>query len=343
MRRPDSDRDRRRRRSCSCSAFRSRGIKLHRLHHAVAAAERSSSRQVDEIVRTRVRDRSEPVGLCGRQRSAGARPSVRGLRARRLGSLPGRPNVATAGPRRNREPGGIDVGTRAGGTRTAGQRLVADMRAAAVEISGARRRRDAPRSSTRSRACSQPPVRARHPRRVDAPRALPDDRSVLLPLKAIVLNLLTITAVFGVLVWIFQDGRLEGCSATRARAASSRCTRSSSPRSPSRSRPTTGSSCSAGSKRPATAASTTETAVAFGLERTGGSCRPRRCSSSSRSARSAPRGSSSIKEVGLGTGLAVLLDATIVRALLVPSLMCLFGRWNWWAPALRPALARIRR
>ena len=39
-----------------------------------------------------------------------------------------------------------------------------------------------------------------------------------------------------------------------------------------------------------------------------------------------------IKELGVGTALAVLIDATIVRALLVPSLMALLGRWNWWAP-----------
>ena len=40
-----------------------------------------------------------------------------------------------------------------------------------------------------------------------------------------------------------------------------------------------------------------------------------------------------IKELGIGTALAVALDATIVRALLVPSLMALLGKWNWWAPA----------
>jgi uncharacterized membrane protein YdfJ with MMPL/SSD domain len=39
-----------------------------------------------------------------------------------------------------------------------------------------------------------------------------------------------------------------------------------------------------------------------------------------------------IKELGLGTALAVLIDASIVRALLVPSLMELLGSWNWWAP-----------
>ena len=40
-----------------------------------------------------------------------------------------------------------------------------------------------------------------------------------------------------------------------------------------------------------------------------------------------------IKELGFGTALAVLIDATIIRALLVPSLMELLGEWNWWAPA----------
>ena len=39
-----------------------------------------------------------------------------------------------------------------------------------------------------------------------------------------------------------------------------------------------------------------------------------------------------IKQNGVGTALAVLIDATIIRALLVPSLMELLGRWNWWAP-----------
>jgi uncharacterized membrane protein YdfJ with MMPL/SSD domain len=40
-----------------------------------------------------------------------------------------------------------------------------------------------------------------------------------------------------------------------------------------------------------------------------------------------------IKQNGVGTALAVLIDASIIRALLVPSLMELLGKWNWWAPA----------
>jgi uncharacterized membrane protein YdfJ with MMPL/SSD domain len=38
------------------------------------------------------------------------------------------------------------------------------------------------------------------------------------------------------------------------------------------------------------------------------------------------------KEMGLGMTVAVLVDATIVRALLVPATMRLLGRWNWWLP-----------
>ena len=39
-----------------------------------------------------------------------------------------------------------------------------------------------------------------------------------------------------------------------------------------------------------------------------------------------------IKEIGVGAVVAVLVDAFVVRALLVPSLMGLLGRWNWWSP-----------
>lgn len=42
----------------------------------------------------------------------------------------------------------------------------------------------------------------------------------------------------------------------------------------------------------------------------------------------------------LGTAVAVLVDATVVRATLVPALVHLFGRWNWWAPV---RLRRMRR
>src|ERR671939_335495 len=48
-----------------------------------------------------------------------------------------------------------------------------------------------------------------------------------------------------------------------------------------------------------------------------------------------------LQEFGLGLAVAILVDATIVRALLVPSLMALFGRYNWWLPARIARLVRV--
>ena len=49
-----------------------------------------------------------------------------------------------------------------------------------------------------------------------------------------------------------------------------------------------------------------------------------------------------IKLLGVGMAVAVIVDATIVRTLLVPATMTLMGRWNWWSPApLRRLHARF--
>lgn len=45
-----------------------------------------------------------------------------------------------------------------------------------------------------------------------------------------------------------------------------------------------------------------------------------------------------IKMLGTGLAAGILLDATVVRMLLVPALVVLFGKWNWWLPA---PLARV--
>ena len=50
-----------------------------------------------------------------------------------------------------------------------------------------------------------------------------------------------------------------------------------------------------------------------------------------------------LQEFGAGLAFAILLDATIVRAILVPSLMALFGRWNWWLPTLPLRASRAAR
>jgi uncharacterized membrane protein YdfJ with MMPL/SSD domain len=49
-----------------------------------------------------------------------------------------------------------------------------------------------------------------------------------------------------------------------------------------------------------------------------------------------------LQEFGLGLAVAIFVDATIVRALLVPSLMAVFGRWNWWLPEPLAKLVRAR-
>jgi RND superfamily putative drug exporter len=48
-----------------------------------------------------------------------------------------------------------------------------------------------------------------------------------------------------------------------------------------------------------------------------------------------------LQEFGLGLAVAILVDATIVRVLLVPSLMALFGRWNWWLPSRVARVVRV--
>jgi RND superfamily putative drug exporter len=49
-------------------------------------------------------------------------------------------------------------------------------------------------------------------------------------------------------------------------------------------------------------------------------------------------GAPALKELGVGLAVAILLDATLVRLLIVPAAMRLLGGWNWWMPA---PLARL--
>jgi putative drug exporter of the RND superfamily len=49
-----------------------------------------------------------------------------------------------------------------------------------------------------------------------------------------------------------------------------------------------------------------------------------------------------LQEFGMGLAVAIFVDATIVRAILVPALMALFGRWNWWLPPTFARAVRVR-
>jgi RND superfamily putative drug exporter len=156
--------------------------------------------------------------------------------------------------------------------------------------------------------------------------------SVILPLKALVMNALTISAAFGMLVFVFQDGRLEGLLGYTTQGALES------------SQPVVlfavafGLSTDYGVfllsriKEARDSGVPDREAVAVGLERTGRIVTAAALLFCVAIGAFATSRIVFIKEVGLGTAFAVLIDATIVRALLVPSLMELLGRWNWWAP-----------
>jgi RND superfamily putative drug exporter len=163
-------------------------------------------------------------------------------------------------------------------------------------------------------------------------------RSVLLPLKAVAMNLLSVGAAYGALVAVFQWGWLDGLLGVHSQGHLDALT------------------------------PPLVLAVVFGLsmdyevflltrvrERWQATGQPRRAvaeglASSARTITSAALimasvfavfvGTSipSIQEIGLGNAVAVAIDATLVRLVLVPATMELLGKWNWWLP--RP-LARV--
>ena len=143
--------------------------------------------------------------------------------------------------------------------------------------------------------------------------------SVLVPVKALVLNLLSLTATFGAMVWIFQDGHLSGLldfTANRHHRhhhADPACSAS-----PSGCRWTTRCSCSPGSRRSTTAPATTSPSVAVGLERTGRIVTAAAVLLAIVFVAFATSQVSFIKLFGIGLALAVLVDATLIRAALVP-------------------------
>jgi len=165
-------------------------------------------------------------------------------------------------------------------------------------------------------------------------------RSIVVPLKAIVLNLLSVAAAYGILTWIFQDGHLEGLLGFTSQGALES------------SQPVLlfavafGLSTDYGVflltriKEAHDQGAPNDEAVALGLERTGRIVTFAALLFVIAIGAFATSQIIFIKQLGVGTALAVLIDATIVRALLVPSLMRLLGDRNWWAP--RP-LARLHR
>jgi uncharacterized membrane protein YdfJ with MMPL/SSD domain len=156
--------------------------------------------------------------------------------------------------------------------------------------------------------------------------------SVLLPVKAVVMNAVSIGASFGVLVWVFQDGHLASWLGFTP-------TGFLEPTIPililavlfglatdyevfllSRIR----------ERWDATGDNTT--AVADGLQRTAGIITAAALLLVVVVAGFTTGGVVFAKMIGVGMVVAIVVDATLVRALLVPATMRLLGRWNWWAP-----------
>jgi hypothetical protein len=156
--------------------------------------------------------------------------------------------------------------------------------------------------------------------------------SVVLPAKALILNVLSLTAAFGALVWIFQDGHLGafGTTPTGTLVANMPvllfCI-------------AFGLSMDyevfllARVKEEYERTGDNDTAVSAGLQRTGRIITSAAVLIGVVFAAFATGASLDIKAMGVGLTLAILLDATVVRTLLVPATMKLMGHWNWWAPA----------
>jgi RND superfamily putative drug exporter len=157
--------------------------------------------------------------------------------------------------------------------------------------------------------------------------------SVILPIKSLIMNFLNLSAVFGLLVLIFQDGRLEGFLDY------------SSPGAIEQTMPILLFAVAFGLstdyavfllsriKEARDHGASDSESVAIGLERTGRIVTAAALLFAVAMFAFATSQIIFIKENGVGTALAVLIDASIIRALLVPSLMELLGKWNWWAPA----------
>lgn len=160
--------------------------------------------------------------------------------------------------------------------------------------------------------------------------------SVVLPVKALLLNALSLSATFGALVWIFQDGHLGALGTTSAGTLVANvpvllfCV-------------AFGLSMDyevflvsrireywlmSGRTR-----ADNDESVALGVARTGRVVTAAALVMSISFAALIAAQVSFMRMFGLGLALAVLVDATLVRMVLLPAFMHVMGQWNWWAPA----------
>ncbi len=169
-------------------------------------------------------------------------------------------------------------------------------------------------------------------------------RSLVLPFKALVMNALTLSATFGILVLVFQDGRLEGLLSYRGQGALQLTL------------PVLLFAIAFGLatdyavflltriKEAWDSGLPNREAVAVGLERTGRIVTAAALLFCIAVGAFATSEVVLVKEVGIGIAIAVAIDASIVRVFLVPSLMAILGRWNWFPsrPKSGPAAPEAR-
>jgi RND superfamily putative drug exporter len=156
--------------------------------------------------------------------------------------------------------------------------------------------------------------------------------SILIPIKALILNLLSLTATFGAMVFIFQDGHLSDTLDFTATGQLDATT------------PILMFCVAFGLsmdyevfllsriKEEHDRTGDNELSVAVGLERTGRLVTAAALLIAVVFISFATSNITFIKLFGVGLTLAVLMDAFIIRGLLVPAFMRLAGEWNWWAP-----------
>jgi RND superfamily putative drug exporter len=156
--------------------------------------------------------------------------------------------------------------------------------------------------------------------------------SVLIPVKAVVMNVLSLSATFGVLVWIFQDYHFGGALNFQqtgwvdiALLVLLYCV-------------AFGVSMDyevfllSRIKEEYARTPDNRTAIAYGIEKTGGIVTAAALITSIVFIAMSTAQVTNIKMFGVGLGLAMVMDAALVRTMLVPALMRLAGRANWWAP-----------
>ena len=163
-------------------------------------------------------------------------------------------------------------------------------------------------------------------------------RSVLLPLKAVLMNLLSVAAAYGVLVAVFQYGWFDGLLGFESLGYINSMTP------PFLLAIVFGLSMDyevfllSRIRERYDATGDTRTAVAQGLRASAATISSAALIMVAVFGVFASTGTPSIKEIGLGLSVAIALDATLVRLILVPAAMEIMGRWNWWLP--KP-LARV--